>query len=498
MRLVWAIMWKEWLGLRWKLAALTAILLGPLLGTFVYDATSVPSSLLPLLVFYSAIAPIFLAMHAAAEDNSAGTLEFVRGLPIPLAQWGVVRVLATLAVLLLPVIAAGGFTYVSVAVMSWWRPDTFASYIFGSSEVDLLTVTLVGMTVSASLYLWTTALAMNQPSELRAGLIGVATAVLWGGWTLFSISKWDDSPGSWTWLYGITALGPFASLVLYDPGLTALGRVAIRVVQLAGMCALVVVSASRYGVLERRRWGTRPAFSSPERALWWMHWRQAWPLAIAGPAVVLVFFVVGTALSAGDVPHFRSLLYPLSIILGSGWAILIGTTTFCAELETRLVAFWRSRPIDPAGWFWIKYASGALAVFVFIDLPAAWLGKPSGTLAGESFAAYVACVPAMHLAIYSVTVLVACLVRHTIYAGILSLGATLFFVVVPMFAPRRGFLSGVNVDDLMSQLPQAIETGRADLWLLRLAVYLAFALFVALSAMFLARWVVKNDLAVRA
>ncbi len=53
------------------------------------------------------IAPIFLAMHAAAEDQSSGTLEFVRGLPIPLWQWGLARVLVTLAVLLTPLVVVG-------------------------------------------------------------------------------------------------------------------------------------------------------------------------------------------------------------------------------------------------------------------------------------------------------------------------------------------------------------------------------------------------------
>ncbi len=45
---------------------------------------------------------------------------------------------------------------------------------------------------------------------------------------------------------------------------------------------------------------------------------------------------------------------------------------FTAELEPRLVAFWRSRPIDPVAWFRIKFVTGALITLIFIDLPAAW------------------------------------------------------------------------------------------------------------------------------
>src|SRR5262245_39377082 len=106
MRQIWAITWKEWLGLRWKLAALTAIPVGCQLCLLVFDPTLISTSLITLLVAYGAVAPIFLAMHAAAEDSSAGTLDFVRGLPVALFQVGIIRILATLAVLLVPLIVS--------------------------------------------------------------------------------------------------------------------------------------------------------------------------------------------------------------------------------------------------------------------------------------------------------------------------------------------------------------------------------------------------------
>src|SRR5579859_745197 len=107
MRLLWTITWKEWLGLRWKLAALTAIPVGSILGLLAVDPTLIPASLVTLFIAYGIVAPIFLAMHAAAEDGSTGTLEFIRGLPIPLFHIGIIRVLATLIVLLVPLVAAG-------------------------------------------------------------------------------------------------------------------------------------------------------------------------------------------------------------------------------------------------------------------------------------------------------------------------------------------------------------------------------------------------------
>jgi hypothetical protein len=229
MRVFWAILWKEWLGLRWKLAALTAIPVGSILGLLAVDMTLIPTSLITLFVAYGAIAPIFMAMHAAADDNSAGTLEFVRGLPVPLFRFGMIRIVATLAVLLVPLLATATTVWIlKTASASWPFGGSFATFSIPSGLfLDVVVPTAAGMTASASLFLWTTALAMNQPSELRAGLIGVATAVVWGVWTMFTVAQWDNGPGNWTCLYAITSLGPFGSLVLFDPGLTFEGLIAM-------------------------------------------------------------------------------------------------------------------------------------------------------------------------------------------------------------------------------------------------------------------------------
>jgi hypothetical protein len=504
MRVLWAITWKEWLGLRWKLAALTAILLGPALGTLFYDTSFLPSSLVTLIFVYSAIAPIFLAMHAAAEDNSTGTLEFVRGLPISLAQWGLIRLLATLTVLLVPIVAAGAFTYAAVVVLWSWNPGV-VFVDFSSSGIGILTAvaiaTLAGMTVSASLFFWTTALSMNQPSELRAGLFGIVTAVVWGPWSLFTVAQWDN-PGNWTWLYGITSLGPFAGLVLFDPGLTVTGRVAMGTGQLATMCVLVAIAARRYGILEPRQGLVLFRIASPEGALWWMQWRQAWPLGLTGMGIILGFALLGLATSSNvrdQFLHFRTMVYLFSLFVGAFWAIVVAASLFSAELEPRLVAFWRSRPIDPAAWFRIKYLTGAVTLLIFIDLPAALLGHGDAESAAAGLVAFLACVPVLHLAIYSVAVLIACVVRHTIYSGILSLGAVLSFVVAPIFYARRGLLARSKFIDVMQNLARALDNGPVPPdWLLTLVIYLAITVTVAVAATLLGRWAIQKDYAVRA
>jgi hypothetical protein len=502
MRQLWAITWKEWLGLRWKLAALTAILVGTILGLLVVDPTLIPSSHVTLFIAFGAVAPIFLAMHAAAEDNSAGTLEFVRGLPVPLFQFGIIRILATLAAIIAPLMVASLTVWILKIIFSWMPlGPRFASLADSPGDVpDLLVITGAAVAVSASLFLWTTALAMNQPSELRAGLIGVATAIGWGVWTMLSVALWDNGPGNWIWLYGITSLGPFAGLVMFDTGLSIGGRIAMGFGHAVGMCALLIIAACRYGILERRRHTNRLVFSSSSTALWWMQWRQTWPMGVTGLVVVLGLAMLRLAVASGD-PHndlarYDSIIYDWSVGVGATWAIIVAAPLFSAELDPKLLAFWRSRPIDPADWFRIKYLTGALTILLFIDLPAAWLGRPLDVSKAESTIAYLACVPALHLAVYSLAVLCACLIRHTIYAGILGMGAALLLVFMPVEAIRQQFgrrLWGTGIGGLA----QTMAVGQTHIWLLCLAIFLILMLSIAITATLVARWTIQKDIAVR-
>ncbi len=504
MRVFWAILWKEWLGLRWKLAALTAIPVGSVLGLLAVDATLIPTSLIPLFIAYGAIAPIFMAMHAAAEDNSAGTLEFVRGLPVPLFQFGMIRIIGTLTVLLAPLLAATTTVWILKTVSAWWPfGGSFAAFSLPSGLfLDVVVPTVAGMAAAASLFLWTTALAMNQPSELRAGLIGVVTAIGWGVWTMFTVAQWDNGPGNWTWLYGITSLGPFASLVLLDPGLTFAGLIAMGLGHLAGMGALTVIAARRYGILERRRPASGWRLSSPSTALWWMQWRQASPIGVAGLTIILGLSMFRLAVTTStphhdDLARFESMLYWWSIGMGAVWAILVAAPLFAADLEPKLSSFWRSRPIDPSDWFRIKFLTGACTFLLFIDLPAALLGKHLDASKAESVAAYLVCVPPLHLAVYGTAVLIACLVRHVIYAGILALGMATFVILLPTLTTTHGVLSALHIDLVIRGLVTANAGGRLDLWLMNLAIYLTFTLSIAVTTTLLARWAVQKDLAVR-
>ena len=493
MHLIWTMIWKEWLGLRWKLAALGAIPLGMLAAVLMYDATFIAQGLVSVVIGYGAVAPIFLAMHATAEERSSGTLDFVRGLPVSLVQLGLVRVLATLAVLLAPLIVTGVIVYGVASFLSWCNPEThFEMGVRGLALGPAIALFIAsGMTVTASLYLWTTALAMNQPSELRAGVIGIANLVVWGAFTILIVAQSENSSANSILLQVITALGPFATLIIFDPRTPTNGLITIGTMQLAMACVLVTIAACRYGILERRRWMGGLQLSNPNRALWWMQWRQARPLAVAGLAIVFIF---GAALAQRS----RNEFYDLSIYFGGVWAIVVGATMFSGDLEPHLVAFWRSRPIDPSAWFRTRYLTGAISVLICFGLPMIWLAHIHYAFRTDDFLAYMVCLPSLHLAVYSLTVAISCLVRQVVYAGILSMAATLFLVVLPMIVPKRGLLSAIDIEALIyPDAGESIAVNPSN-WLLRLAVYLAFTLLVTIIATAVAHWAVQKDIAVRA
>src|SRR5262249_3471745 len=159
--------------------------------------------------------------------------------------------------------------------------------------------------------------------------------------------------------------------------------------------------------------------------------------------------------------------------------IVIATGLFSADLEPRLVAFWRSRPIDTAGWVRIKYLAGAIVLLGFIELPAlpaALAGQPLVDSSEESLVAFLARVPPTHLAIYSMAVLIVCLVRQTIYSGILSLGAALFLIGLPPLLLKGETLSAFNFMQLADALPRAVGRAEVSAWLVHWAVYLTCTL----------------------
>jgi hypothetical protein len=160
--------------------------------------------------------------------------------------------------------------------------------------------------------------------------------------------------------------------------------------------------------------------------------------------------------------------------------LLVGIGTFIGELQPRTMDFWRSRPIEPAFWFWTKYFTGLAATSLFLATPIAASGREGLLMALVS-------LPWLAI-VYSLAVCLTCLVRHSFYAGVLSFTIALFLFVLS--AVHKEWL---NVVSYLVVLHRAHNLALGD-WLISVyAPYLAITTFAAASIAFAAWLAVKRD-----
>ena len=97
-------------------------------------------------------------------------------------------------------------------------------------------------------------------------------------------------------------------------------------------------------------------------ALAWLQACELGPLLMTGIAIVIGLTLFGRFMQRDWVQSFISVLRFVSVRdmpLGVVLSLVIGITSFSADLHPDVFAFWRSRPINPSVWFWTKFVSGA-------------------------------------------------------------------------------------------------------------------------------------------
>jgi hypothetical protein len=181
-------------------------------------------------------------------------------------------------------------------------------------------------------------------------------------------------------------------------------------------------------------------------ALLWLDLRQALPLAIAGLGLACVMAVANIGFSDGPDPRLPERV--MGELPGGTWVVallwgaVVGSGIFAAEVQPGLGHFWRSRPISPSAWFWVKYAVGLVALLGVLDgvtILVSW-NSPYGSGPSQMSRSYVACKPAMHAAVYSLAVLAVCTLRRPVLAGFLAISAVLLIsMTIDSLLGTRGF-----------------------------------------------------------
>ncbi|MCA9111409.1 MAG: hypothetical protein KDA52_15760 [Planctomycetaceae bacterium] len=490
---------KEWLEHRWKLASLCVIAIGVFLVCGFGEWNEVTQAAMVTCVGYALVAPIFVGMSVSASETSQGTLAFVAAQPVAMEQTTLIRWLSGMLLLLSPICLV---TFLAVLIESL-VPQKFGMF-WDESVLNLGQASWHGLTLggvmAANLYAWITAIAGHQRTELRGALVGmIVTFVM----LLLSITflEGSDNPRVTAPLsmFGLisTPLGGFAWWLLKQRDSMSLTPVVLAW-QIVVILLLLGVFVGRYGQIEpltarwKRWWETQAVRSlgmprsSPSMALVWLQWRESIPVCFAGVAgTILILLVFGLGSSLDGV-HLRQETFTwLMGLATASVSLMIGAVGFTNDLQPKLYTFWRSRPIAPTQWFWLRYGAGFASISLFYLFPMTLLGVTAIVQYGNAW--LLVFLPLVSLVVYSLGVFCACTVRQPVYAVILAAcGAMLVFLAPDTFPSLRS----VSIEGYLKAPPQA-TVGQA---MLGIAAAIALAGTISAVTTIAAAVSLKRDL----
>lgn len=440
---------KEFQEQKWKLLSLTSIVLAILIAGMIESRGQDLAGVIAVLFSYLFIAPLYIGMGVCAGEHADRSISFVRALPVPLWKVAVSRITVGFIVITIPLIACWLFNIAGFAILSrigFDNASLLSSLGFSYQGIPpFLLMSCVGLASVGwclNLYAWVIVVALNQRSELRAGLLGLATIVLLLLLGLPLSSDLERANPELGLLRGLViASGPVPWMYWFQILRLSFFNYVIAgcLVQFSVVGGLLYYSIRNYGLrstidvdrlpqwnisfpAESERLG--PPFGSAWKALFWMQVRHSMPVVIAGLTLLLVMVGIERRATPTNV-----VLTNLGPFVGSVLAIIIGTGSFVPELEPQLYTFWRSRPISPKHWFRLKYLAGAAIVICCFDIPLTvasnWLNPRESTLVSGVFPVL------LHLLIFSMSVLAACAVRHPVYSPILAVCGCLAILFGP-------------------------------------------------------------------
>ncbi len=324
MNSIWkSLLWKEWREQRWRLVALTALILLPAGWFFSYFAapTIMPFTLwdnLSILAAfancYIVLAGCFLGMHLVGGENALRTMRFMQAEPTAMWQPGLVKLFVGWFVAVLPLVML--YSVLCTVLPFLIDENTLDLAIkrlvqqYGYTEKNIYGWSLHNLAIGAfgvtSLLLWMSAGGVNRSDEVRAGAVGFLVCL--SAWMVFGfLMVWADKHSTF-WerglLYLIPALpgGPAISLgmpvVNYKQFITPL----LAIVGIASHSAILYWYLRRFGriAVPPKRAGSfefnlsrwKHISSDPMRSQWraiaWKQLRETGPLAALTVACILM------------------------------------------------------------------------------------------------------------------------------------------------------------------------------------------------------------------
>ena len=412
---------------------------------------------------FGLLGSIFLSMRTVHGEYSERTLKFSAALPIPLSHLAWTRLWGLWLCLIIPMVIG---TVVSSVLLG---AGLIEQAEFLPHELSLPERNNVSPAFAIGTLWATTAIAIAYAVEVSTLVcwigtwcrsettVGFASAVIAPLFVVFtSLRRQLERSGQYLLADWAGALIPNALLISYgfgemdgssyadlDFAPLIVGPLAIN---LCMSLALAWAFTRRYGchlntqisaVSRSRKWlgwlplsaGRIPVFGrSQMSSLAWLALRQSLPLSLCGlmiAVVIALFSLIGEHPSGiiGTVEWLRGAVPADSWYVGILWSSIVGVGVFGAELQPDLERFWRSRPIPVTTWFWIKFFVGLIAVIGALDLIPAAIGwnhqmHPTNERTGII---YLACMPLIHVLVYSLAVATVCHWRRPIPAGIAAI-----------------------------------------------------------------------------
>lgn len=191
--------WKEWREQRWKMAFGCVMLVS--FCAIGLRARMVPDFTIIILTafFGGPLLALLTAMGVVGRDRGEGSLDYLLALPVAPYRVLGVKMLVGLANCFVPVLGVG----LVASIVAGGREMTFLQ-IFGTVGV--------GLWLATHLLVWSVAIGIRQPSEARAGLVGVGVIV---GWGLYFLLIMAITPNTATTPFFL-ALTPLTCLGLGD------------------------------------------------------------------------------------------------------------------------------------------------------------------------------------------------------------------------------------------------------------------------------------------
>jgi ABC-type transport system involved in multi-copper enzyme maturation permease subunit len=449
MKSVWqSLAWKEWHEHKWKLVSMSAIIVGVSIVPIIsYDQHSFGAAA-ALATYCIAPLAMFIGASAVTGERTRGTMAFTESLPVERWQVALSKLTfgwLTCIVPLLLDLALLWFVFLAYRYFRIGPSPQLTAPIGGSLDTVspkhwVLINGVSGTALATSVFLWTGVIGARRKDEISASAWALLALVVWwvavvivplnAGWsvsvenTVLPLAL-AASPGGCAFLAGV----PNSENSLWWP-------IAIAVAVQIGLAAAFV---RRYGDAAHREVASPqtavadhwipnwlgPPRSSPSSALVWKQCRESGPIVLTGLAGIIGTTVLLSAIEPRMTDSSQAIgefLAGVSAYFGVVVTVVLGIGIFLKDLTPGLHTFWRSRPISPDVWFWIKVVTGLAVLVAAFSVPFGLVMILSG-LADLDVAESAPLIILVPFWIYSATILMTCLVRHALYACVLSWAA---------------------------------------------------------------------------